>query len=89
MQIAAKPFHVPRGDFRALLEEGDVLTLLMVLVHFTGENEWLDLFSPYIRPVRTFSTSIPAELADRLRDRLSDLFTRVRNCRPGSHRLKS
>jgi 4-hydroxyacetophenone monooxygenase len=71
--------HITR-DFRALaadealldlaLEGADIAPLLMVLVHLTGEEHWLDEVAPYINGPWNFQETVPQELKQRLRARL-------------------
>lgn len=78
--------HVTR-DLRALvadealldlaLEGADVAPLLMVLVHLTGEEHWLDEVGPYIHGPWNFQESVPAELRQRLRARMKAVLLDV------------
>jgi 4-hydroxyacetophenone monooxygenase len=75
--------HITR-DFRALvadaelldmaLEGADVAPLLMVLVHLTGEEHWLDEVGPHINGPWNFQESVPGELKRRLRARMKDVL---------------
>ena len=61
-------------DNRTLLDEalagGDIAPLLMVLVHLSGEAEWLDRLAPHIKGPWNFHESAPDELRAVLRARL-------------------
>jgi 4-hydroxyacetophenone monooxygenase len=71
--------HITR-DFRALaadaelldmaLQGADIAPLLMVLVHLTGEEHWLDEVAPYINGPWNFQETVPDDLKQRLRARL-------------------
>ncbi len=64
---------LPIVDHVALKEAlaaGHLPTLLMVHVHLTGDEVWLDRFAPYIRPPFFGGIAVPADLAQELRDRL-------------------
>ena len=53
-------------DNPALLDEalagGDIAPLLMVLVHLTGEAEWLDRLAPHIKGPWNFHEAAPDAL---------------------------
>ena len=71
----------------ALLDEalagGDIAPLLMVLVHLSGEAEWLDRLAPHIKGPWNFHESAPDELRVALRARLRDvLLDYARSGRP-------
>jgi 4-hydroxyacetophenone monooxygenase len=51
------------------LEGADVAPLLMVLVHLSGEEHWLDEVAPHINGPWNFQESVPEELKQRLRAR--------------------
>jgi 4-hydroxyacetophenone monooxygenase len=55
---------------RQALEGADLAPLLMVVVHLTGEAEWLDAVQPYIAGPWNFHEHVPEDLKQRLRDRL-------------------
>ncbi|MGA3004066.1 MAG: NAD(P)/FAD-dependent oxidoreductase [Acetobacteraceae bacterium] len=75
--------HITR-DFRTLvadeelldmaLDGADVAPLLMVLVHLTGEADWLDEVGPYINGPWNFQETVPDELKQRLRARLKEVL---------------
>ncbi|MEY4858603.1 MAG: 4-hydroxyacetophenone monooxygenase, partial [Pseudomonadota bacterium] len=62
----------------ALLDEalagGDIAPLLMVLVHLTGEAEWLDRLAPHIKGPWNFHEAAPDALRAELRARLRDVL---------------
>ncbi len=67
-------------DIRALTQDEALLTqaldgadlspMLMVVVHLTGEEQWLDEVAPYITGPWNFHENAPEALKQRLRDRL-------------------
>lgn len=67
-------------DIRALVRDDALLTqaldgadlapMLMVLVHLTGEEHWLDEVAPHITGPWNFHENAPETLKQRLRDRL-------------------
>jgi 4-hydroxyacetophenone monooxygenase len=75
--------HITR-DFRALaadeelldlaLEGAEVAPLLMVLVHLTGEEQWLDEIGPHINGPWNFQETVPQELKQRLRTRMKQVL---------------
>ena len=56
------------------LEGADVAPLLMVLVHLTGEEQWLDEVGPHINGPWNFQETVPDELKQRLRARMKDVL---------------
>lgn len=62
----------------ALLDEalagGDIAPLLMVLVHLSGEAEWLDRLAPHIKGPWNFHEAAPDELRAALRSRLREVL---------------
>src|ERR1700677_2418653 len=52
------------------LDGADVAPLLMVLVHLTGEEHWLDEVAPHINGPWNFQETVPEDLKQRLRARL-------------------
>ncbi|MCA3396282.1 MAG: NAD(P)/FAD-dependent oxidoreductase [Roseomonas sp.] len=62
----------------ALLDEalagGDIAPLLMVLVHLSGEAEWLDRLAPHIKGPWNFHEAAPDELRAALRARLREVL---------------
>ena len=78
--------HVTRmgSDLHALVSDGAALTLalegadiaplLMVLVHLSGEEHWLDEVAPYINGPWNFQESVPEELKARVRARTGEVL---------------
>lgn len=60
---------------RAALDAAHLPTLLMVLVHLTGERYLLTKFAPHIRPLFSGGIQIPEEMAQDLRRRLFAVLT--------------
>src|SRR5580658_94585 len=56
------------------LEGADVAPLLMVLVHLTGEEQWLDEVAPHINGPWNFQETVPDELKRRLRARMKEVL---------------
>src|SRR3954466_6544088 len=56
------------------LEGADVAPLLMVLVHLTGEEHWLDEVAPHINGPWNFQETVPDELKVRLRARMKQVL---------------
>src|SRR5271168_1018101 len=52
----------------------DVAPLLMVLVHLTGEEHWLDEIGPHINGPWNFQETVPDELKQRLRARMKEVL---------------
>lgn len=52
------------------LEGADIAPLLMVLVHLTGEEHWLDEVAPHINGPWNFQETVPAALKQRVRVRM-------------------
>jgi 4-hydroxyacetophenone monooxygenase len=59
---------------RAALEQADAATLLLVLVQFTGESEWLEKARPYISGPMSYQEKMPPELRQSIRARLFDVL---------------
>jgi 4-hydroxyacetophenone monooxygenase len=59
---------------RAGLAAADVTPLLMVLVHLSEEEHWLDECQPYIQGAWNFMQQVPLELKARLIDRLVEVL---------------
>ncbi|MGD0105847.1 MAG: NAD(P)/FAD-dependent oxidoreductase [Rhodopila sp.] len=55
---------------RQALEGADLAPMLMVVVHLTGEEAWLDQAAPYITGPWSVQENAPPELKQRLRERL-------------------
>jgi 4-hydroxyacetophenone monooxygenase len=56
------------------LEGADISPLLMVLVHLTGEEHWLDEVAPHINGPWNFQETVPEELKQRLRARMKEVL---------------
>ena len=68
------------SDKRALaaaLAEADVAPMLMVLVHLTGEERWLDEIGPHIFGAWNFMEQTPEDKKARLRARLATVLQEV------------
>ena len=68
------------SDERALaaaLAEADVAPMLMVLVHLTGEEHWLDEIGPHIFGAWNFMEQTPEDKRARLRTRLAAVLQEV------------
>lgn len=78
---AQEALSLPITDHAALrqaLAEGDIPTLLMVLIQFTGDEAFLNQFAPFIgSPYDDRLSRLPAELADQLRERLFAVLTQA------------
>src|SRR4051812_20285062 len=77
MNHITRDFHALAADETLLhlaLEGADVAPLLMVLVHLTGEEHWLDEVAPHIHGPWNFQESVPDELKQRLRARMKDVL---------------
>ena len=56
------------------LEGADIAPLLMVLVHLSGEEDWLDEVGAHINGPWNFQESVPAELKQRVRARVKEVL---------------
>jgi 4-hydroxyacetophenone monooxygenase len=77
MNHITRDFHALAADESLLalaLEGADVAPLLMVLVHLTGEEHWLDEVAPLINGPWNFQETVPEELKQRLRARMKDVL---------------
>ena len=59
---------------RDALAQADVATLLMVLVHLSGDEAWLDELRPYIKGPWDYSVSAPPPLVAAVHDRLVEVL---------------
>ena len=69
----ASDSHVAAVDEVTLdlaLEGADIAPLLMVLVHLTGEEHWLDAVAPHINGPWNFQETVPEALKQRVRARV-------------------
>ena len=68
------------------LEHADTAPLLMVLVHLSGDPQWLDRIAPHIKGPWSFHDETPDALRAELREAVADVLTtmraRVAPCRP-------
>src|ERR1700722_10405538 len=73
MNHITRDFHALAADDALLdmaLQGADIAPLLMVLVHLTGEEHWLDEVAPHINGPWNFQETVPEDLKQRLRARL-------------------
>lgn len=66
----------PPDQLRAGLDAADPATLMLVLVHLTGEREWLERARPHLRGPMSYQEFMPEELRRAIRDRLYDVLSR-------------
>lgn len=69
---------LPLVDHNALKEalwSAETATLLMVLTHLTGDEAFLERFSPYLHSPMMGASEVPTELRSELRDRLFQRLT--------------
>jgi 4-hydroxyacetophenone monooxygenase len=59
---------------RSALNEADAATLLLVLVQFTGEADWLSKARPHIAGPMSYQEKMPADLRHAIRARLFDVL---------------
>ena len=59
-------------QLRTALAEADIAPMLMVLVQLTGDMSLLDEVAPYIHGAWSFMEEVPADLKQKVRDRLVD-----------------
>jgi 4-hydroxyacetophenone monooxygenase len=62
------------AEIRAALEDGDIATLAMVLVQFTGDATWLDRIQPYITGGWDWMECVPQSLKREIRAALQPLI---------------
>jgi 4-hydroxyacetophenone monooxygenase len=77
MNLITHDMHALAADEQLLelaLEGADVAPLLMVLVHLTGEEHWLDEVAPHINGPWNFQETVPLELKQRLRARMKEVL---------------
>jgi 4-hydroxyacetophenone monooxygenase len=77
MNHITRDFHALTADEALLdraLEGADIAPLLMVLVHLTGEEHWLDEVGPHINGPWNFQETVPDVLKQRVRARLKDVL---------------
>src|SRR5262249_30710738 len=56
------------------LEGADIAPLLMVLVHLTGERQWLIEVGPHIHGPWNFQAAVPEALKQRVRRRMKEVL---------------
>ena len=61
-------------DLDLAVDGADIAPLLMVLVHLTGEEHWLDEVAPHINGPWNFQETVPEALKDRVRARMKDVL---------------
>ncbi|MDB5408000.1 MAG: hapE 3, partial [Rhodospirillales bacterium] len=66
------------AEIRAALAEGDIATLAMVLVQFTGDETWLDKIAPYITGGWDWMECVPAPLRQEITGALLPLIAEYR-----------
>ena len=66
-----------RQALDAALAEADVAPMLMVLVHLTGEDHWLDEIGPHIFGAWNFMEQVPAQKKAALRARLATVLSEL------------
>jgi 4-hydroxyacetophenone monooxygenase len=59
---------------RAALDQADAATLLLVLVQFSGESDWLEQARPYITGPMSYQEKMPPALRQAIRSRLFDVL---------------
>src|SRR5207302_11381381 len=71
--------EIPRQELElsSAIDEGDIRVLLMVLVHMTGDERWLE--PPYkpkrhVRLIPDPEAGVPTEIQDEIRDAVLKLF---------------
>jgi 4-hydroxyacetophenone monooxygenase len=77
MNHITRDIHALAADEQLLdlaLEGADISPLLMVLVHLTGEEHWLDEVAPHINGPWNFQETVPEELKQRLRARMKSVL---------------
>lgn len=62
-------------QLRAGLDAADPATLMLVLVHLTGEREWLERARPHLRGPMSYQEFMPQELRRAIRDRLYEILS--------------
>ena len=82
------------ADLRSALEAADPATLLLSLVHLTGERDWLEQARPFIRGPMSYQEAMPEEMRANIRDRLGAVLdemarTGISSCQPPDDALLS
>jgi len=65
------------SDLRTALKAADPATLLLSLVQLTGERHWLVEARPFIRGPMSYQEFMPAELRERIRERLAGVLAEL------------
>ena len=63
------PGGVDLDAMRSALQDADTVTLLLVLVQFTGDRTWLERARPYIDGPLDYQHRLPEAFADEIRER--------------------
>ncbi|HEY8708100.1 MAG TPA: hypothetical protein VIM34_08885 [Burkholderiaceae bacterium] len=74
MKDAMQQLVADEARLRAALAQADVATILMALVHLSGEEAWLDELRPYIKGPWDYSVTVPAPLVRTVHDRLVEVL---------------
>ena len=67
---ALKALVTDRAALRHALEAADIVPLLLVYTHLSGDEALLEAFRPHIKGAWSFEVEAPDDLAERLRDEL-------------------
>jgi 4-hydroxyacetophenone monooxygenase len=62
------------GHLRAAIDEADIVPLLLVLAHLSGDEAILDEAAPYIHGAWNFMHTVPPALQVGIRDRLAEVL---------------
>jgi 4-hydroxyacetophenone monooxygenase len=73
----AKAACTDESKLRQALEVAEIVPQLMSLVHLTGQSQWLDEASPYIRGGWSFQARLPDELQRRIREKLVETLKEI------------
>lgn len=63
-----------RARLDRALAEADAATLTLVLVHLSGERQWLEEARPYVRGPMSYQETMPEEMTARVRARLVEVL---------------
>ena len=74
MMLNAEKLSPATDPLRDALADADPATLLLVLVHLTGEREWLELARPHLRGPMSYQEFMPEQIRRAIRDRLYDVL---------------
>ena len=67
------------GQLRDLLRALDIVPLLLVYTHLTGDEDLLEMFAPYIKGAWAFEVDVPEAFAEELRQSLVSVFRNYRD----------